>query len=247
MTEKKYRHEYKYLGEKYRHEYKYLISAGQLEILRSRANAIMQKDVHVQTEGKYAGYYNVRSVYFDDMDRTAYYENENGVDPREKFRIRIYNHSRDRIELQLKKKRSRKCLKEGCLLTRQQCDTLLSGGCLPDDPTYPPVLQKLLFQIKTRRMHPVAIVEYDRIPYVFPMGNVRVGLDMNVRASAQCERFFEEELLLCPVFPTGEHILEIKWDELIPDFIIQSLMTEQLQWSSFSKFYYSCRLLTNYK
>ncbi len=232
--------------QKYRNEYKYLISATQMEILRSRADAIMNRDAHVQSAGKYAGYYNIRSVYFDDIDRTAYYDNENGVDPREKFRIRIYNHSDERIELELKQKRNKKCLKTDCPLTREQCEILLSGDCLPEDKTYPPVLQKFIMQIKTRWLHPVIIVEYDRIPYVYPIGNVRVTLDLNTRVSDQCERFFDEELLLRPVFPTGEHILEVKWDELLPDFIQQSLMLENLQWSSFSKFYYGCRLLMNH-
>lgn len=221
----------------FRNEYKYQVSAAQIVLLKSRAGAVMLPDPHVAKAGPYAGFYNIRSVYFDDQYDSCYLENENGTDPREKFRIRIYNHSSSRITLELKRKQQGKCLKFSCPLSREQCDILLAGQPLPDSPHYPPLLQKLLLQMKVRGLKPVVIVEYDRIPYIFPTGNVRVTLDMNISASTQCRSFFEEALPLRPILPAGQHILEVKWDQLLPDFLYRSLMLESLQWSSFSKFY----------
>lgn len=226
----------------FRNEYKYRITATQLAILKSRGESMMTLDPHVSREGPYAGIYNIRSVYFDDRYDSCYLENENGTDPREKFRIRIYNHSDRRITLELKRKQQGKCLKYACPLTREQCEVLLTGAPLPDSPDYPPLLQKLLLQMKTRGLHPVVIVEYDRTPYLFPTGNVRVTLDRNIRASSQCRRFFDQQISLRPVLPAGQHILEVKWDQLLPDFLYRGLMLESLQWSSFSKFYL-CRKL----
>ncbi len=228
----------------YRNEYKYQVSAAQLEILKSRAGAILPLDSHVAREGPYAGIYNIRSVYFDDRYDSCYFENENGTDPREKFRIRIYNHSSERITLELKRKQAGKCLKTSCPLTKEQCETLVSGGCLPESPDYPPLLQKLLLQIRTRGLQPVVIVEYDRIPYVFPAGNVRVTLDCNISASANCGDFLKKDIPLRPILPSGQHILEVKWDELLPDFIYRTLMLSSLQWTAFSKFYL-CRKFCN--
>lgn len=224
-------------AKKYRHEYKYLVSAGQLEILKARAQAVMQHDSHVSKEGPFAGYYNIRSVYFDDLADTCYLENESGTDPREKFRIRIYNHSDERISLELKSKRAGMCLKQSCPLTREQTDILLKGQCLPEDKSYPAIFNKLLYQIKTRGLRPVVIVEYDRIPFVYPVGNVRVTLDMNISASNECQRFFDGELPLRPILGLGQHILEVKWDELLPDHIYHAMDLQNLQWTSFSKFY----------
>ncbi len=226
----------------FRNEYKYQVSAGQVEILKSRAGAVMMPDPHVSRAAPYVGFYNIRSVYFDDRYDSCYLENENGTDPREKFRIRIYNHSSSRITLELKRKQQGKCLKLSCPLTREQCDILLTGQPLPDAHHYPPLLQKLLLQMKTRSLRPVVIVEYDRIPYIFATGNVRVTLDLNISASSQCQGFFDKSLPLRPILPTGQHILEVKWDHLLPDFLYHSLMLEFLQWSSFSK-YYLCRKL----
>ncbi len=221
----------------YRNEYKYQISAAQFTILKSRAEAILQRDRHTAKDGPYAGIYNIRSVYFDDQRNSCYWENENGTDPREKFRIRIYNHSSRRIMLELKAKQSGKCLKRSCPLTLEQCQILIAGDCLPESPDYPPLLQKLLLQIRTRGLRPVVIVEYDRIPFVFPTGNVRVTLDCNISASSQCSGFLRDDLPLRPILPTGQHILEVKWDQVLPDFIYRMLMLDKLQWTSFSKFY----------
>ncbi len=226
----------------FRNEYKYLISAGQIAMLKSQADAVLFPDSHVSKTGGRAGMYNIRSVYFDDRYDSCYLENENGTDPREKFRIRIYNHSDRRITLELKQKQQGKCRKLSCPLTREQGDILIAGGCLPDSPSYPPLLQKLLLQMKTRGLRPVVVVEYDRIPYVFPAGNVRVTLDVGIGFSSQCCDFFAQQLSLRPVLPTGQHILEVKWDQLLPDFLYRSLMLDCLQWSSFSK-YYLCRKL----
>ncbi len=228
---------------KYRHEYKYFVSAAEVEMLKLRANAILQKDTHVHTEGKFAGMYNIRSVYFDDMADTAYFENENGVDRREKFRIRIYNRSDEKISLELKSKVAGRCLKQSCSLSREQCDMLIRGKPLPASSAYHPLLQKLLLQQQTRGLQPKVLVEYDRIPYVFPIGNVRVTLDCNLRSTTDCAGLFSSDLAVRPVFPAGQQILEVKWDELLPDFIYQSMMLQDLQWTSCSK-YYLCRRYT---
>ncbi len=230
----------------YRNEYKYLVSDGQMAILKSRAGAMMALDAHVPKEGPYAGIYNIRSVYFDDRNNTCYWENENGTDPREKFRIRIYNHSAQRITLELKAKRAGKCLKTSCPLTREQCEILVCGGVLPEGAEDPPLLRKLLLQIRTRGLKPVVIVEYDRTPFVFPTGNVRVTLDQNISASDRCSEFLSDKLPLQPILPAGQQILEVKWDELLPDFLYRGLMLERLQWTSFSKFYL-CRKYCNKK
>ena len=84
----------------YRHEFKYICSYGELKMLQIRLSGLMFMDSHAGREGVY----NIRSLYFDDYYDRCLKENEAGTDPREKFRIRIYNHSSSRISLELKKK-----------------------------------------------------------------------------------------------------------------------------------------------
>lgn len=224
----------------YRHEYKYIVTEQQLAILQSRLRAIMPLDEHVNKTGRYAGIYNIRSLYFDDISNSCFYENENGTDPREKFRIRIYNHSTERISLELKQKVNGKCRKLSCRLTEEQCRELMNGKVLPFSNGLHPLLNKMLLQMRTRQLRPSVIVEYDRIPYVYKIGSVRVTMDMNIRSSDRVTDFMEDEVPMRPIMEASQHILEVKWDELLPDFINHSLALNNLEWTAFSK-YYLCR------
>ncbi len=228
---------------KWRNEYKYMVNATQLSLLFHRASALMQRDIHASSFTSDLASYNVRSVYFDDYDNTLFLQNEDGPDLRQKWRIRIYNHSSDKIFLEKKSRRSQKCLKKSCALTRKQCEDLLTGEALILRDSDSELLRDFVFKIQTVGLHPVVIVEYDRIPFVHPIGNVRVTLDCNVRASNRCEDFLKEQLPLRPILPMGIHVAEIKWDELLPDYIRQMVILSHLQKTKFSKFYL-CRKYT---
>lgn len=221
---------------KFRHELKYLISSAQLQLIRNRINNMVPLDTHAGSDGAYT----IRSLYFDDYENRCFYENENGTDPREKFRIRIYNHSAERITLECKRKERGKTLKTSCPLTIEQTKVLMKGRALPDMGALHPLLQKLNLLILTRRMHPVVIVEYDRIPYVYKNGNVRITLDMNIGSSREIGRFLDASIPKRPVMPMGRQLLEVKYDEYLPDFIYRNLQLPSLRQTAFSK-YYICR------
>lgn len=218
---------------KYRHELKYVSSEKELALVKNRLDALMSLDSHVKEKGIYT----IRSLYFDDYDNRCYGENEAGTDPREKFRIRIYNGSAERISLELKKKERGKTLKLSCPITKEQCRQLMRGQPLPFDNGYPPLLLKLLLQMRTRLLRPAVIVEYDRVPYVCRDGNVRITMDKNISSSNQLLGFLEPEIARRPVMERGSHILEVKYDEYLPDYIKNSLELGTLRQTSFSKFY----------
>jgi len=207
-----------------------------VEILKARLPQIMSRDMHAGPSGRYE----IRSVYFDDFRNSCFLDVENGTDPREKFRMRIYNHSDQRIRLELKRKEAGKTFKRSAPLTRQQADRLLAGRNLLWDEDMDPLLKKFYIWFETRAARPVVIVAYDRIPYVHPDGNVRVTLDLNIRASDRFDQFFQPDLPSRPIMPTGKQLLEVKYDQLIPDHIYRSIQTNQLQLTTFSK-YYLCR------
>lgn len=224
---------------KFRHELKYQITDAQVAMLQNRIRHLIPMDSHVGQ----AGTYRIRSLYFDDYEDRCLRENEDGTDPREKFRIRIYNASSERITLECKRKERGKTHKSACPLTVEQTKLLMAGKILPDIGSQPPVLRKLTLQMMTRRMRPVVIVEYDRIPYVYKNGNVRITLDTNITSSSAVERFLEPDILPRPVLPAGQQLLEVKYDEYLPDFIYRSLQLHSLRQTAFSK-YAICRKYT---
>ncbi len=133
----------------FRHELKYLISSAEVTMLRTRLSGLISLDAHAKN-----GHYTIRSLYFDDYDDRCLLENENGTDPREKFRIRIYNGSAERISLECKRKERGMTHKTSCPLTREQTELLMAGKIVPNVADRPPLLQKLTAQMMTRRLQP---------------------------------------------------------------------------------------------
>lgn len=221
---------------KYRHELKYICNEMELAVITERLRPIIRLDKNVAEEG----FYNIRSLYFDDYYNTCFAENEAGTDPREKFRIRIYNASADNIKLELKKKERGKTFKESCPITKEQCELLMRGiPCNVEmaKGSKQAVLNKLLLLMKTRLMKPVVIVDYDRVPYVYKDGNVRITLDRNISSGSNIHMFLERDIAKRPIMPAGQHVLEVKYDEFLPDFIAQNLEIGSLRQTAFSKFY----------
>lgn len=224
---------------KFRHEIKYVVSDAQLCLLKTRIQNLLLLDSHVA----HSGAYNIRSLYFDDYSDTCMRQNEDGTDPREKFRIRIYNHSSERIMLECKRKERGKTHKSSCELTVEQTKTLMQGIPLKDIENQPEVLRKLTLKMLTSGFKPKVIVEYDRVPYVYKNGNVRVTFDRNISSSTDIEHFLSQTIVKRPVMPMSHSLLEVKYDEYIPDFIYNNLGLHNLTQTAYSK-YYICRKYT---
>ena len=82
-----------------RHELKYFINPGELAALRQRLLPVLELDKHC-VDGKP---YIIRSLYFDDIDDSAFYEKLGGGMHRDKYRIRIYRYSNKEIFLDRKR------------------------------------------------------------------------------------------------------------------------------------------------
>ena len=220
----------------FRHEYKYLCANGQLRILQARLESLLRPDPHAGPDGRY----DIRSVYFDDPEDTCLLENEDGTDPRAKYRLRIYNGSDSRISLERKAKVRGMTHKDGAIVPRKTAEALLAGDVPVPDPADSPLLRRMLTDMRLRVLRPRVIVQYVRTPFVLPAGNVRITLDEHIASSQAVGRFFERDYPVRPVLPTGQGVLEVKWDQFLPSWIYGSLQLDGLQWTAFSK-YYLCR------
>ena len=114
-------------GPKFRHELKYLCSMAELKMLETRLQDVMKPDPHTGSDGCYL----IRSVYFDDLYDRCLNENESGVSPREKWRVRIYNCSDRRISLECKRKEYGMIQKKSCLITREETEQMINMGFAP--------------------------------------------------------------------------------------------------------------------
>ena len=101
--------------------------------------------------------------------------------------------------------------------------------------------KKLYALMQMSHYQPVQIVEYERIAMVEPNGNVRVTFDRNIGGTNQIGTFFDTVLPCVPALPAGIHILEVKYDEFLPDPIREVLNSISLKRVSFSKYYFTRR------
>ncbi len=221
----------------YRHEFKYLSTERALRQLEVRLNGVVARDSHVMDTGRYL----IRSVYFDDLNNSCYRENEDGADPREKFRIRIYNADSSRIALECKQKYRSMTHKDTQVIDRDMYDILMGDDLSFDiKESCPALVKKVMMLKKTRLLAPKIIVQYERIPFICNNGNVRITFDMNISASKDFEHFFEDRISTLPVLCSGQHLLEVKYDAYLPDYIKSAIDNCELNYTTFSK-YYLCR------
>ena len=216
----------------HRVENKYMVSDADLAVLAGRLNSIMHADAHQKGDC-----YEIRSLYFDDYWDSCMEENESGIDLRKKYRIRTYGSEAKVIHLEIKEKIRGLTKKTACDLSRQEHAQILEGA-LPLDFDRRKPLNQLKLQMRTCGMQPKAIIVYERSAYVCATGNVRITFDRNIMASKYTDELFDEQISgLVPVLPAGMHVLEVKYDEFLPDYIAEVLELGNLRQTAFSKYY----------
>ena len=213
----------------YRHELKFYVPDLTIEKLRYRLSAVMDTDEHHDIDG-----YTIRSLYFDDYFDKCLNENLAGTDDRFKYRIRLYNGNTDFINLEKKYKYRLMTKKISEAVSKDEVINCMSDGFYEGDGSLAAELYAMHHQ---SGMKPKCIVEYDRVAFTEPVGNVRITFDMNLRGSADVDRFldFTEDFTI-PVLPAGYHILEVKYDEVLPRHILQLVDMNNLHRQSISKY-----------
>ena len=221
----------------YRHELKYPIGFSDYLALRQRLGAVMQRDPHAGADGLYT----IRSVYFDNYRDKTLREKIDGVQKREKFRIRYYNDDFSFITLEKKIKHNDLCMKVDAPLTAGEYRRILQepGPWMLRHPQ--PLVQELYSKMNTQQLRPRVLVSYVREPYVYDAGNVRVTFDSHIRTSLFAQDFADGALPdISATDAPGDIILEVKFDAFLPEIIRILLQTGTLRQQAFSK-YGACR------
>lgn len=222
--------------DEYRNEWKHEISFSDMITIRHRMRAVAKPDKHTSADGSYG----VRSLYFDTPTDKALREKIDGVNAREKFRIRYYNGDQNHINLEKKSKLNGLGNKQFAVLTAEEAQAIVDG-CFEWMPqSGRPLIVELYSKIQSQGLRPKTIVDYTREPFVYPAGNVRVTLDYNIRTGLGCTDFLNPD---CITIPAGNPviILEVKWDEFLPTIIRQAVGLDSRRGGAFSK-YRACRI-----
>ena len=223
----------------YRVEDKYAPSYMDVAILKKRMAAILPVDA----SGNIDKGYKISSLYFDDIYDTHLLDTVAGNSVRKKFRIRIYNDSFDHIKLEVKYKYYNRIKKNSVSISVEQMESLING--IPIGSHYSMDDPRTEFDMAIQRysLRPKVIVTYERMAYIYDVGNVRITFDENVRGSSRIEYFGCSNLVYD--YPESRNsIMEVKYDEFLPDFIAQTLEIDSMWQMAFSK-YRICREIYN--
>ena len=221
----------------YRHELKYSIGYADYLAMRERLKKVMKTDPHVSADGRY----HIRSIYFDNSDDKALREKVDGIEKREKFRIRYYNDDFSFITLEKKMKIDDLCLKYDAPITEEECRKILEGDLEWMKESKEELVKELYAKMRYQRLRPRVLVSYVREPYIYAPGNVRITFDSQIRTTMFHQEFLTREVSDISATDTPQDmLLEVKYDAFLPRIIQDLIQVRGIRQQAFSK-YGACR------
>ena len=218
-----------------RHEYKHQISPQDDLVLSQRLRKLFSHDKNAGADGTYR----ITSLYFDTPDDGALREKLDGVDRREKFRLRYYGESPAWLKLEKKYKVNGLCGKRSARLTLEEAERLLSGEDAFLLERGEPLLSELYHKLRGTLLRPRTVVCYDREAFLYAPGNVRVTLDRDLRTCGDSTGFLSPGSF--PLKPLDAlTVLEVKYDAFLPDLVRLAVQIPDRRAAACSK-YALCR------
>lgn len=218
---------------KYRNEIKFIINKDSAEILKNKLSLLMDLDANSVVENN--GYL-IRSLYFDDIYSTAYYEKIDGTEYRKKYRIRIYNNDLSFIRLECKYKHENKTSKDQMLIDKNIYDKIINGNIEDLSLDDNVLLTKFIADSKLKNLKPSIIVDYERLAFTYPVSDVRITFDSKIRSGLYNYNLYDNDLNAYKVIDDNEVVLEVKFNEILPQQIAIILSTVPMIRKAFSKF-----------
>lgn len=218
---------------KYRYEIKYLISKKIALDLMNKLSLIMNVDKNSYNKDLT---YSIRSLYFDDLESTAYYEKIYGVEYRKKYRIRIYNNNFDVIRLECKYKSNNLTYKKQQLINREICSKIINGDISDIDIDNDDLLSQFIIDSKLHNLLPSVIVDYNRLAFTYHISDIRITFDSKIKTGQYNYNLFDKDVAFASLISDDEVILEVKFNEVLPEHIQNVLGSVPMIRQAFSKF-----------
>jgi len=218
----------------FRHELKFIMSPSNAVVLKKNLRALMALDPNANEHG----YYMVRSLYFDTLSGRAFFDKLDGVEFRRKYRIRYYNSNTDFIRLESKLK-----IHDLSQKTQERLDLALAKRLMDRDTdgmdvSVDTVLAKFILDMKLNDLRPAVIVDYQRTAFIHPSLDVRITFDEHIRSRVYDTALFNTEFGSVPVMEPDEVVLEVKYDEIIPQTIAEIIKQVPMIRQAVSKYAY---------
>ena len=215
----------------FREEKKFLISLPEALQISSRLSQVMPEDAHNGIHG-----YRIRSLYFDTIDDTDYYEKAAGVELRRKLRLRCYDPAADFAMLEMKQKQGTSQLKRSLRVTREDAQALTHGDYAPL-LRYPQSFAAECYALMHSQCYrPKTIVEYDRKAFIAKENEIRITFDSRIVSVESCFDLFSPRLNMNPVLDPYCVVLEVKYNGFLLDYLRELINSVDRSELSVSKY-----------
>lgn len=215
-----------------RQELKHAISWSEYQVLRSKLLHFMRKDPNVGSEGTYT----IRSTYFDNFENKVLNEKKEGFLNRDKYRVRIYGKCDAVVNLERKSKRNNVTFKSKCEISKQEYEEMRAGEIAWMEKDSRALIRDLYFEMHYCQLKPITVVDYIREPFIYPFGNVRVTFDLKVQTGMHNTNMFQKDLPMVDVLDPNTVILEVKFDDYLPNVIKNLLQLSDTRQEAYSKY-----------
>ncbi len=198
-----------------RHELKFFINEAQYILLSGMLRHTLMPDPNGDEKNEYF----IRSLYFDTVENDAFYEKMDGVQNRNKYRIRTYNLSDRVIKLECKTKVGSYISKRSLSIPRDLAEQLMAGDPTGLEGTRSGLLTDMYREMTIHLLRPVVLVDYVREAWLHPAEEVRITFDKQLRTGLNSTELFDPRVPTVPPLENGEMILEVKYNRVLPPYI----------------------------
>lgn len=198
----------------FREEKKFLISIDEFIKKSHTLSQVMTEDPHNGIHG-----YIIRSLYFDTMYDSDYFEKLAGIETRRKIRLRIYDPNADFAMLEMKQKQGANQLKRSLRLSRNDAIALTKGDYSPLLSYEEPFAAECYAIMNCRCYRPKTIVQYNRKAFIAKENKIRITFDNQIAATESCFDLFSPNLNMNPVLDPYDVVLEVKFNGFLLDYI----------------------------
>lgn len=218
-----------------RRELKHAINDLDCHLLRENLKHVMHYDTNADDNGKYF----IRSVYFDNSEDKVLTEKKEGYLDRNKYRVRLYNHDLTTLKLERKSKRNNLCKKESCPILPHEYEAIRVGDIRWMENDDRSLMRELYTQMHLYQLKPVTVVDYNREVFIYPYGNVRVTFDSSIKTSFRNVDVLNQYLPMIEALNPNLVVLEVKYDQFLPDIIKKLLQVNDRRLGTYSKYHLS--------
>jgi hypothetical protein len=229
---------------KSRYEYKFLVPSEIIDIIREEILLFMEEDDFAKRHK--SGQYTVRSIYYDTPKFTCYKEKLDGVQHRNKYRIRGYDkENKDSLAFLEIKQKNTNCISKSraplhytnvfkSLRNNDLKNYVISfsgnGAELKDG-------EKFIYNYHKKNLRPAVLVIYDREAFWGKFDkSLRITFDKNLRSAIfpNLKALYSEEGV--KKIMNKNFILEVKFYGMLPMWIKSLLSKYELKREALSKY-----------